>query len=283
MGSLSTFLMQHSPDRFIPLSAQLEAAHRFGLSLPEVEEQALLTGILPERYRKNPCAISPDDQLRLFRSHVAVVGCGGLGGYIVEELARIGIGRLSVIDPDVFEEHNLNRQVMATMNTLNTPKVVAASDRVAMINPAVTVLRFQSALSLENGPDLLYGAHAAVDGLDSIPSRLVLAKVCESMGIPLVHGSIAGWFGQVTTQFPGDRTLETLYGDDPPDRGVEQELGNPSFIPPLIASIETAEVVKVLLDAGTPLRHRLLAVDLLDMEIQEITIRVEAEMEQGGK
>lgn len=273
MGSLSTFLMQHSAGRFISLSAQFEAAHRFELSLPEVEEQALMIGLLPERYRKNHGTISPDEQLRLFRSHVAVVGCGGLGGYIVEELARIGVGRLSVIDPDIFEEHNLNRQVLATIDTLNNPKVVAASDRVATINPAVTVSRLQSALSPENGQTLLSGAHAAVDGLDSIPSRLVLAKVCESMGIPLVHGSIAGWFGQVTTQFPGDRTLEMLYGENPPDRGVEQELGNPSFIPPLIASIETAEIVKVLLNTGSPLRHRLLAIDLLDMEIQEITIR----------
>ncbi|MCU0576870.1 MAG: ThiF family adenylyltransferase, partial [Desulfobacterota bacterium] len=174
--------------------------------------------------------------------------------------------------PDTFEEHNLNRQLLATLESLHEPKVQAAARRVAGINPAVTVIPHQMALSRENGPDLLKGVQVAVDGLDSITSRLVLAEVCEGQSIPLVHGSIAGWYGQVTTQYPEDRTLQTIFSGHTSDQGIEQILGNPSFLPAFVASLETAEAVKILLGQGTSLRGRLMTIDLLDMEIAVLPI-----------
>ena len=272
MESLSVFLQQHATNGFIPLSAQIEAVRRFNLSFASVEEETLRLSILPERYRRNSGTISVENQLRLFLSHVGLIGCGGLGGYILEELARIGIGHITVIDPDVFEEHNLNRQVLATMETLHTPKVAAAMDRVKIISPSMTVQAVQTAFSPKNGHDLLTGMSVVIDGLDSIQARLDLAEICESQGIPLIHGSIAGWYGQVFTQFPGDRTLQTLFGNNPPYQGIEQELGNPSFLPPFVASLEVAEAVKVLLGEGELLRLRFLSINLLDMEIAVIPI-----------
>ncbi len=272
MKLLHDFLRAHAADGFITFSNQEAAVMKFGLSFAEVEEVILSIDLLPERYKKNRETISQQQQMRLFKSCAAVVGCGGLGGYIIEELARIGIGTITVIDPDVFEEHNLNRQLYATLTTLGGAKVAAAAQRVGEINPAVTVIPLQKAFSLESGTDLLNLAHVVIDALDSIPMRLVLADVCESMNIPLIHGSIAGWYGQVTTQFPGDRTLQKLYSGYTLEKGVEAELGNPSFSPALVASLEVAEAIKVLLNQGTTLRGRLLSINLLDVEIVDICI-----------
>jgi molybdopterin/thiamine biosynthesis adenylyltransferase len=210
--------------------------------------------------------------MMLIKSCVAVVGCGGLGGYIIEELARIGIGKIICIDPDVFEEHNLNRELYATLTTLGGAKVAAAAQRVGEINTAVTVIPLQKTFCRDNGKELLNQAHVVIDALDSIPMRLVLADVCESINIPLIHGSIAGWYGQVTTQFPGDRTLQKIYSGYTLEKGVEEELGNPSFSPALVASLEVAEAIKVLLGEGTTLRGRLLSINLFDMEIVDICI-----------
>src|SRR6185369_6056344 len=227
---------------------------------------------LPARYQRNRKAMSISDQLTLFRSSVAVIGCGGLGGYVVEELARMGVGRIVVIDPDVFEEHNLNRQLFSSPANLGTAKVNAAFARINEINPAVTLVPIQEAFSLENGAGLLGGCLLAIDALDTIKVRLELAEVCSMLNIPLVHGAIAGWFGHVATQFPGDDTLQTIYRSWKAGKGIEETLGNPSFTPALVASLEVAEVCKLLLGQGTPLRGRQLMIDLLSMEMHVIDI-----------
>lgn len=267
METLPIFIRDHAEDSLLPWQRQVEAAERFGVTLARVETIALEASILPARYQRNRKAISVTDQLTLFRSSVAVIGCGGLGGYVVEELARLGVGRIVVIDPDVFEEHNLNRQLFSSPANLATAKVEAAVKRIGEINPAVTLIPLQKAFSPENGVDLLTGCQVAVDALDSIKVRLELAEVCTAINIPLVHGAIAGWFGHVTTQFPGDNTLQTIYRSWKGGKGIEQTLGNPSFTPALIASLEVAEVCKLLLGQGTPLRGRQLLIDLLSMEI----------------
>lgn len=272
MDTLPIFVRDHAEDQLLSWNRQVEAAERFGVTVAQVEEVALERGILPARYQRNRTAIPVDDQLTLFRSSVAVIGCGGLGGYVVEELARLGVGRVVVIDPDVFEEHNLNRQLFSSPANLDTAKVEAAAKRIGEINPAVTLVPVQTAFSPENGADLLGGCQIAVDALDSIQVRLELADVCSAMNIPLVHGAIAGWYGLVTTQFPGDNSLQTIYRSWTGGKGVEQTLGNPSFTPAVVASMEVAEVCKLLLGKGTSLRGRQLVIDLLSMEISIIDI-----------
>jgi molybdopterin/thiamine biosynthesis adenylyltransferase len=272
MDTLPTFVRHHADGQLLPWRRQVEAAERFGVTLARVEAAALERGILPARYQRNREAISVMDQLTLFRSSVAVIGCGGLGGYIVEELARLGVGRLVVIDPDLFEEHNLNRQLFSSLANLGQAKVEAAAARVNVVNPAVTLVPVQAALSLENGTGLLGGCQAAVDALDTIQVRLELADVCAGLNIPLVHGAIAGWYGHVTTQFPGDDTLQTIYRSWKAGKGVEQTLGNPSFTPALVASLQVAEVCKLLTGQGTTLRGRQLMIDLFSMEMHVINV-----------
>ncbi|MDD2734091.1 MAG: HesA/MoeB/ThiF family protein [Desulfuromonadaceae bacterium] len=275
MDALSAFIRDHSDGQLFPWARQHEAAVRFSVSVAQVEAAALQQNILPARYQRNRQAISVSDQFTIFSSCVAVIGCGGLGGYVVEELARLGVGRIVVIDPDVFEEHNLNRQLFSTPANLGRAKVEAAAARVREINPAVTLAPIQKAFSIDNGAELLNGCQIVVDALDSIQVRLELAEICSTMNIPLVHGAIAGWFGHVTTQFPGDTTLQTIYRSWKGGKGVEQTLGNPSFTPAVVASIEVAEVCKLLLGQGNPLRGRQLIIDLLSMEIQVIDLHEE--------
>jgi molybdopterin/thiamine biosynthesis adenylyltransferase len=270
MDTLPIFVRDHAENQLLSWNSQVEAAKRFGVSLAQVEETALERDLLPARYQRNRKALSVVDQLTLFRSSVAVIGCGGLGGYVVEELARLGVGRIVVIDPDVFEEHNLNRQLYSSPANLGQAKVEAALKRVNDINPAVTLVPIPAAFSPENGAELLGGCQVAVDALDSIKVRLELADVCAVLNIPLVHGAIAGWFGHVTTQHPGDDTLQSIYRSWKSGKGVEETLGNPSFTPALVASLEVAEVCKLLTGLGTTLRGRQLILDLYSMEIQVV-------------
>ncbi|HEY6871808.1 MAG TPA: HesA/MoeB/ThiF family protein [Geobacteraceae bacterium] len=270
MEELLDFLHERAEGDLLSWADQNSAAERFGVPLARVEDAALAAGILPARYQRNRRAITVARQLTLFRSTVAVIGCGGLGGYVIEELARLGVGTIIAIDPDVFEEHNLNRQLLSTPGTLGWAKVDAAAARVADINPAVTLVPVQAAYTPENGEELLHSARVIVDALDSIPARLALAKTCTALGIPMVHGAIGGWYGQVATQFPGDDTVQKLYSRWVEGKGVEQQLGNPSFTPAVVASIEVAEVCKILLGAGEILRNRKLSVNLLEMTFEEV-------------
>lgn len=272
MDAVAEYLSNRSEGDLISWELQQSAMKRFGCSCARVEEIALTSGLLPARYQRNRQTISTTGQLRLFRSQVAVVGCGGLGGYVIEQLARLGVGTLVVIDHDSFEEHNLNRQLLSSPAALGMGKVAAAVARVNAINPAVTVIPRETAFCAANGAELFTGVRLVVDALDSIPVRLELAAVCTDLELPLVHGAIGGWFGHVTTQFPGEKTVEKIYANWVAGKGVEQQLGNPAFTPAVVASLQVAEACKLLLGEMPLLRGRLLSVDLLSMEFHEMTL-----------
>ena len=174
------------------------------------------------------------------------------------------------VDPDVFEEHNMDRQLLCTQELLGKKKVDAAAQRVAAINPAVRLQAFNVAFGQENSTELLKGVNVAADALDSIPVRLELAEACNEQSIPLVHGAIAGWSGHVAVQYPGENILQHLYAGKKTGHGVEKQLGNPSFTPAAIASLEVAEIVKILLNTEPLQPRRYLAIDLYCMEFTEV-------------
>ncbi len=269
LPALQEFVRSRTEGDLLPWKAQLEASRHFGVSISAVELDALEAGVLPMRYQRNRDTISLVDQLGLFRSRVAIIGCGGLGGYVVEELARLGVGHLALVDPDVFEEHNLNRQLLSSPQRIGTAKVDAGRERVTDVNPAVTVTTHREAFSGRNACELLAGCSAVVDALDNVMTRRELAATCRELSLPLVHGAIAGWFGQVTVQMP-DGDILPLLRPTPGGKGVETKLGNPSFTPAVMASLQVAEVVKVLLGRGKPLAGKVLLVNLLDMRFEEV-------------
>ncbi len=269
---LEQWLRSRARDGFFTWADELEAASRFELTVRAVEAVALDRDLLPLRYQRNTKCFDAQQQLRLLRSSVAVVGCGGLGGYLVETLSRLGVGKLTVIDPDRFEEHNLNRQLLCSLDELGAAKVAVARKRVAAVNPAVELVPVQEAFDEQSGERLLGGHDAVADALDNIALRLKLADVCARLDIPLVHGSIGGFYGQVTVQLPGGDGLKKIYGEGGDGRGIEALLGNPSFTPGVVACIEAAEICKLLLGLGAPLTGRFLHIDLLAMKVMEAAL-----------
>ena len=223
------------------------------------------------RYLRNHDAISEAEQAILAQKRVLVVGCGGLGGYVIECLARIGVGYLRVVDGDVFDETNLNRQLLSSNMNLGRPKTLAAQQRVMAVNPLVEVEAFQSLLTAENAVQLLEGCDVAVDALDNVPTRLLLQQAAKTAGIPLVHGAVAGWIGQVCVVQPGQELLNSLYPASTDNQGEEQETGTLSFTAALTASWQAAETVKLLL--GKPGLHgEILELDLLNSSFVKIKL-----------
>lgn len=249
-----------------------EAAAAAGLSLRQAELAALEAHLLPERYLRNLGTLGWDGQRRLLEACAAVVGCGGLGGAIIEGLARSGVGRLIVVDGDCFVPHNLNRQLLGTMAALGRLKVELARERVAAVNPAVEVTAHAAWATADNLPEMLGPAEVVVDALDTPRDRLVLQAAAKQRGIPLVHGAIAGFVGQVTTLLPGDDTLTLLYGADPPEHGAEFLLGTPAPTPMLVAALEVAEVLKLLTGRGEVLRGVLLYLDLESGAVERLPL-----------
>ena len=249
----------------LSIDCELALAGELGVSRREVQSAALLAGVLPLRYARNVGSIGVDGQAKLLRSRAVVLGVGGLGGFIVEGLARMGIGRVHVVDGDTFAEHNLNRQLLAIEATLGCPKAVVACERAKSVNGAVEVVPHVCFLDAANAHDLLSDADVAVDALDSIPARLLAQDAAAAVSIPLIHGAIAGFYAQVMSIYPGDLGLKRFYRtDSAPERGIEVVLGNPAATPMLCAALQVHEVVKALLGVGTPLRDRLFTIDAFD-------------------
>lgn len=216
-----------------------------------------------KRYSRNMKMLSKEENERLSRFKVCVVGCGGLGGYIIEMLGRLGIGNITTVDGDIFDETNLNRQLLSDIETLGDSKALTARKRMEIVNPLVKVTAITEKITKENAENILSDHDLLIDAIDKIETRFLLQNTAEKLNIPMVHGAIAGWYGQVSTIFPGDKTLKKIYPKKDA-KGLESELGNPSFTPALVASIEVAEALKILLGRGDLLRNKLLYIDLLE-------------------
>lgn len=221
------------------------------------------------RYCRNIGAITKEEQALLQTKRVCIAGCGGLGGWLMEYLARIGVGHLTVVDGDRFDRTNLNRQLLSSEENLGFSKVLEAQKRIAAINPTVEVSAVEAFLTEENAASILLGHDLVLDALDSIPTRLMLQLVCAEQNLPLIHGAVEGWFGQVTTVLPGDDTLSRLY---PGGSTREKAPATLSFAPAFIASLQAAEAVKLLLGREPSLRNKVLFADLLQNQFDILPI-----------
>ena len=217
------------------------------------------------RYSRNLPALTEEECLLLREKRVLVVGCGGLGGHIIDQLTRIGIGFLRVVDGDVFEETNLNRQLLSSVPLLGVSKAKAAAEHVARVNPEIAVDAVEAFLTDENTAELLEGCDMVLDALDNIASRKVLASACENAGIPYVYGAIQGWVAQSALSMPGDQLIEALY----PEEIEISDKSVLSFTPALCASLQTSLCVKYLV--GRPVETgTVYYFDLLNLEFETI-------------
>ncbi len=260
-------LPDDTPCRIISVKDMLRLSDESGQTGRSVEIAALQNGIIPERYLRNRQSLSAADQIQLLQSRVGIVGLGGLGGLVTEALARIGVGGLSLIDGDIFESHNLNRQLLSSTENLGVAKAEAAAERVAAINPSIEVSRHTGFLTATNAADMINGCDLVIDCLDNIRSRFTLQSAARRAHIPMISAAVAGLSGHVTAIFPNDRGLEAIYGPEDQlvaDKGEETRLGNLAPGVNLIASLESAEALKILLGRPHALKNRLLMVDLTD-------------------
>ncbi|QIO21950.1 molybdopterin-synthase adenylyltransferase MoeB [Haloarcula sp. JP-L23] len=220
--------------------------------------------------------VGPEGQAALLDSSVLVVGAGGLGSPVLQYLAAAGIGRLGVVDDDVVERSNLQRQVIHRDDDIGRPKVDSAREFVTGLNPDVTVDTHEVRLSKENVRDLVTDYDIVVDASDNFETRFLVNDACTLAGIPFSHGAIFRFEGQVTT-FTGDGEgpcYRCLFPEAPPAGTVPDcaTAGVLGVLPGTIGCIQATEVVKLAMDYGEPLDGRLLAYDAAEMTVDEVPV-----------
>ena len=234
---------------------------------------------MDERYDRNIGALTEDEQKQLKAKRIAVVGCGGLGGYVSELLTRIGIGHLTLIDGDIFTASNLNRQLFSLEDNLGKKKAIAAREKLLQINSDLSIETFDVFLDDENAESMLKDHHVIIDALDNSKTRLIIEKAANTLAIPLVHGAVEQWCAQVSTVYPGENTLSLLYHRNTPSDSINHKVERPSvlsFVPAFCASIEVSEAIKILLKKEHNLRKKLLTVDLKANSFEVIDLSAKA-------
>lgn len=222
---------------------------------------------MEDRYLRNVPALTEEECASLQQKRILIVGCGGLGGNLISIFSRIGIGKLRIVDGDVFEATNLNRQLFSEIPVLGQNKARVAADRLLRINPQICVDVVEAFLTEENAPQLLQDCDIVVDALDNIPGRRLLAAACEKAGLPLVYGAISGWVAQAALSLPGDKLVHILYPEDT----VVRDKSVLSFTPALCASLQASLCIKHL--TGRPVEHGVVYYfDLLHQEFETIPL-----------
>jgi len=218
--------------------------------------------IMEDIFIKNLAIMTPKEQALLSQKRVFVAGCGGLGGSVIEILCRTGFSHITAADDDIFEESNMNRQILCTCGTLGASKSETAAERARLINPAIDFTPVRTLITPENVRSLIHGCDLVIDALDSIMARLVLEDACAVENIPLIHGAVSGWQLQTAVCMPGSQVLHRLYANSS-DRKSQ---GGTAMTVFACASFEVSEGVKLLLDRPDVLRDRVLLFDLIDKE-----------------
>lgn len=213
-------------------------------------------------------------QQRLKAARVLIVGAGGLGAPASLYLAAAGVGQITLVDPDVADLSNLQRQVIFRSDDVGTPKVEAAAASLRALNPHVEVVAVQAALSDANAAELVAGVDLVLDGTDDFATRFCVNAACVAHAKPLVSGAIGRWTGQVGV-FKGQPCYRCLVPDIPPDAETCSAVGVIGALAGVIGSMMALEAIKVITGAGEPLEGRLLIYDGLAAETR--TVRIGAE------
>lgn len=220
-----------------------------------------------ERYLRNKGSITQSQQDLLAQRHVVVLGCGGLGGSISESLSRIGVGKLTLVDHDVFVESNLNRQRFATRKTIGMAKVEVAKEKLLDINDQVIVETKKVYIDASNIYVLINGCDLVIDALDNFDTRRMVEDADFSM--PIISAAVAGYNGWITISKPGYRNIKHLCSGM--SKGVEQTLGNLSFTVNILAELEVSLAIRTLLNEELSF-HGFYFVDLKSLEIEKIEV-----------
>ncbi|MEF8852903.1 MAG: molybdopterin-synthase adenylyltransferase MoeB [Haloarculaceae archaeon] len=219
--------------------------------------------------------VGPEGQAALLDASVLVVGAGGLGSPVLQYLAAAGVGHLAVADDDVVERSNLQRQVVHGDGDIGRPKVESAREFVAALNPDVDVTTHEFRVDADTVTDLVDGRDVVVDASDNFPTRYLLNDACVLADVPLSHGAVYRFEGQVTTVIGGRPCYRCLFPEAPPDGAVPDcaTTGVLGVLPGTVGAFQATEAVKLCTGVGEPLDGRLLAYDAADMSVEEVTLR----------
>jgi sulfur-carrier protein adenylyltransferase/sulfurtransferase len=245
----------------------------------------------PQRARYSRHLLIPEvgeqGQLRLLDSKILLIGAGGLGSPASLYLAAAGVGRIGIVDADVVDESNLQRQIVHSTERLGEPKVESAKRTIEALNPDVQVVAYQERLTSENVERILAdGWDVIVDGADNFPTRYLVNDAAVWHDLPVVHGSIYRFEGQVTVFKPGDGPCyRCLFPAPPPPELAPScaEGGVLGVLPGVIGSLQASEALKLALGIGEPLVGRLLLFDALAAEFNEVSIRRDPECPVCGE
>ena len=222
-----------------------------------------------QRYRRHILLdeIGIEGQERIAASNVLIVGAGGLGSPVITYLAAAGVGHIGVVDGDIVELSNLQRQVVFSTFDLGRKKAVAAGERIKEINPDVRVEVYDEFLSLENAGDLIGQYDFVCEGSDNYATKLLVNDTCVRKGKPFTIGSLSRFEGQVMTHTDGSACWRCLYGAAPEQSEKEPvELGVLGSVPGIIGAVEATEAIKFIVGLGKLLTNRLLSFNALTME-----------------
>jgi len=222
-----------------------------------------------ERYKRQLMLFGDEGQERLKKAHIFIAGAGGLGSPVAIYLAVAGVGTLTVVDKDVVDQSNLNRQILHYDRDIGRKKVASAEEKLQAYNPDITVRVIDTTIDESNAASLVGHADGIVDAMDNYPTRYLLNEVAHAKKIPLFHGAIRGFYGQVTTILPGKTAcLRCIFPCAPPQE-VFPVVG---ATPGIIGTIQATEVIKYLLGTGDLLANRLLIWDGMAMHAEELRV-----------
>ena len=241
---------------------------------------ASLTADQRNRYKRHLLLpeVGETGQAKLLDAKVLLLGAGGLGSPAALYLAAAGVGTLGIIDMDVVDESNLQRQILHNMDRVGDRKVDSAKKTLTALNPDVNVVTYDVRLEASNVMDILSGYDAVVDGTDNFPTRFLVNDASVKLGIPVIHGSIFRFEGMVTVFDPQNGpTYRDMVPEPPPADMAPScaEAGVLGVLPGIVGSIQAIETINLLLDLCEPLRGRLLAYDSLEQSFREYKVQVD--------
>jgi molybdopterin/thiamine biosynthesis adenylyltransferase/rhodanese-related sulfurtransferase len=220
--------------------------------------------------------VGMEGQLKLKQAKVLLIGAGGLGAPLGLYLAAAGVGRLGLVDFDVVDFTNLQRQVTFSSTDVGRPKLAAAKERLSGLNPEIQIDTYETKLTSQNALDILREYDLVVDGTDNFPTRYLVNDACVLLGKPNVYGSIFRFEGQATIfGYPGGPCYRCLYPEPPPPGLVPScaEGGVLGVLPGIVGAIQAMETIKLILGSGDHLVGRLLVFDALAMRFRELKLR----------
>lgn len=218
-------------------------------------------------------------QRKLLDSKVLILGAGGLGSPSAVYLALAGVGTLGIVDFDVVELSNLQRQILHHTHDIGRPKVVSATESIKEYNPDTNVVLYDTRLTSENAMDIIAQYDVVINGADNFPARYLVNDACFLSGKPLVDGSILLFDGQATVFIPGKGCYRCLFPTPPPPGEVPNcaEAGVLGALTGLVGSIQATEALKLILGIGETLSSRLLLIDALSMDFREVRMKRNAQ------